>query len=164
MRSHREIPLNFISQQRALTWREVLIGVQEHWLSATQAVELAIDRMQKGDDNPSVLALSCLLREEADLAEGLLEELVNESPGNSESAGRQTWMRLLVAWAFENRATLPDPLGVLEEIYADFDYAPELRHLIRYEPQAEDVGAPVGAEALLRGWEEYVQRLRNRRD
>ncbi len=66
-------------------------------------------------------------------------------------------MRILLAWAYHRRASFSGPLGVDEQIYADFGDPSELRHLVRYNPPDESA-APfeLGEDALLRKWAAYV--------
>jgi len=118
-------------------------------------VAIAMEQVKRGDEGPDLLALAGVLKEdEGDIAK-LVSALVAHVPGNSEQDARLTWMRILLAWAYEKRSSFSDPLGIVEQIYADFGYPDEIRHLIRYNPP-EDAGAEGGEDSLLRRWGEYV--------
>ena len=66
----------------------------------------------------------------AELVESLARLVAAEPPAERVDLYR-TRMRLLMAWAYEHRAAYEDPLEIVEEIYANFDYPKEIRHLVR---------------------------------
>lgn len=158
MNTDRAIPLPFVQERKRLTWREVELGVREQWLNPEDAITLALDRVEQGDDRADVLALASVLRRDAQEVPGFLSELVRRDPGNSESAARLSWMRILLAWIYENRSAFADPLGLVEEIYADFGYPDEIRQLVRYNPPAASDTCGAGSEpTLMRHWAEYLK-------
>jgi len=155
MSNNREIPLEFIQRRHGLTWREVGVGIREQWLRRGDAVAIAMDQVERGDEGPDLLALAGVLKEDEGEVVELVSVLVSRIPGNSEQDARLTWMRVLLAWVYEKRSSFSDPLGIVEQIYADFGYPDEIRHLVRYNPP-EDSSSEGGEESLLRRWGEYV--------
>lgn len=154
----REIPLEFVRRYCALTWREVGLGVREQWLRCGDAVDLAVERVMRGDDvGAEAAALACLLKEDVDEVCEALARLVQDKPGNTEAEARMSWLRVLLAWLYEHQASFPEPLAIIEELYAAFGYPQEIRHLIRYNapPDSEPLSA-LGEPALLRQWAKYV--------
>ncbi|MEZ4398412.1 MAG: DUF2247 family protein [Kofleriaceae bacterium] len=163
MNNNREVPFEFIRQRHSLTWREVELGIREQWLRGADAVALAMEQVVQGDEGPGMLALAAVLKEdEGDVAE-LVSDLVASFPGNSEQDARLTWMRILLAWVYEMRASFSDPLGIVEQIYADFGYQDEIRHLVRYNP-SEDSNSELGEDFLLRRWGDYLNGLSEGRE
>lgn len=155
MSNDRAIPLEFIRERHGLTWREVEVGIREQWLRRGDAVAIAMARVERGDEDLDLLALAGVLKEdEGDVAD-LVSALVTRIPGNSEQDARLSWMRILLAWAYEKRSGFSDPLGIVEQIYADFGYPDEIRHLVRYNPP-DDSSPEGGQDSLLRKWGEYV--------
>ena len=155
MSNYREIPLEFIRERHGLTWREVEVGIREQWLRRCDAVVIAIARVEGGNEDPDLLALAGVLKEdEGDVAD-LVSALVTRILGNSEQDARLSWMRILLAWVYEKRSGFSDPLGIVEQIYADFGYPDEIRHLVRYNPP-DDSSPEGGEDSLLRKWAEYV--------
>ena len=68
-------------------------------------------------------------------------------------------MYLILRWVLEHRERFEDPLGVAEQIYADFDYPPELESMIRYMPASGgyDPRAHTLAENEARLYEAWAQ-------
>ena len=64
------------------------------------------------------------------------------------------WAYLELKAAYEMRDRLRDPLGVVEEMYAHFDYPAKVAAFVRYMPPPP--GAPVGEEALYDRWSTYL--------
>jgi hypothetical protein len=64
------------------------------------------------------------------------------------------WTYLQLKAAYEMRDRLRDPLGVVEEIYAKFDYPAPVAAFIRYMPPAP--GMPIGEDALYDRWSRYL--------
>jgi hypothetical protein len=64
------------------------------------------------------------------------------------------WTYLQLKAAYEMRDRLRDPLGVVEEIYAKFDYPAPVAAFIRYMPPAP--GMPIGDDALYDRWSRYL--------
>ena len=73
--------------------------------------------------------------------------------------GEAKWLYLALAWLFENRDSVSDPLVQVEMIYADFDYPPEITSLVYYMPCDEpDLGSRELNEArIYANWENYLQ-------
>lgn len=154
----QRIPLSFVQARRKLTWREVEVGIREGWLAPEDAVLLAVAQVERGDEDPDVLQLASVFKDQADEAGDVVSILVGRKPGNTEEEARSTWMRILLAWVYENRSRFTDPLGIVEEVYADFGYPDEIRHLVRYNPADEQaVPNERGEPGLIRLWSEYVE-------
>ncbi|SFR53912.1 hypothetical protein SAMN04488591_1843 [Microbacterium azadirachtae] len=56
--------------------------------------------------------------------------------------------------AYESRNLNSDPLGAVEEIYADFDYPASIFNLVRYMPATQ--GQEIGLEAIYSDWLKYL--------
>jgi hypothetical protein len=65
------------------------------------------------------------------------------------------WTYLELKAAYELRTRLQDPLGVVEEIYADFDYPARVASFVRYMPVPP--GAATGEDALYDRWVAYLR-------
>jgi hypothetical protein len=153
----REIPFQFVKERHELTWREIEVGIREQWLRRGDAVAIAMACVEQGDEDPDMVALAGVLKEDEGEVVELVSNLASRSPMCSEAEARRSWMRILLAWAFEKRSSFSDPLGIVEQIYADFGYPDEIRHLVRYNPLDADVSSEHGEDALVRKWAEYVK-------
>jgi hypothetical protein len=74
-------------------------------------------------------------------------------------------MLLTLDWVLTNRESFKDPLGEVEEIYADFDYPQEIAPLVRYMPPTDgwrpgEHSAEVNLARLFRLWADFVERKR----
>jgi hypothetical protein len=64
----------------------------------------------------------------------------------------------VLAWFYEHRAEVPDPLQRVEEVYADFGYPEQLAKFVRYMPmEGPDLGSREANERrLFERWKRYV--------
>ena len=76
----------------------------------------------------------------------------------TEAELRDKWLYLVLAWLYEQRGAVPDPLQTVEEVYADFGYPEEIAGLIRYMPMdGPDLGSREANERrLFERWRQYL--------
>ena len=55
-----------------------------------------------------------------------------------ERIAKDKWLYLSLASLFENKEYMDDPLSVVEDIYADFEYPPEIQSFVRYMPATDN--------------------------
>jgi hypothetical protein len=116
------IPVTFISDRVSLNWSEVLWGYEKKLIGWHSVVQLAENRLLNGSNGATDIELASLGKEQAGSVGDLLRQLVATSTASSEEDAKQKWLYLTLSWVFENRADYSDPLAVVEEVYADFDY------------------------------------------
>lgn len=65
---------------------------------------------------------------------------------------------LVLAWIYENREGVADPLGIVEEIYADFDYPGEVAPFVRYMPMSgpDLCSREKNEERMYGNWKAYL--------
>jgi hypothetical protein len=151
------IPATFITDRAGLTWREVLFGVDNELVSPETAIDLAIHALENGTELPAVIELASLSKTES--TRPLVEQLANAESEQELTQVREKWLYLVLAWIFEHRNEYPEPLQVVEEVYADFDYPKEVAAFIRYMPMAgPDRGSrQENNRQLYENWEEYIR-------
>ena len=66
------------------------------------------------------------------------------------------WLYLQLRAAYYERERLKDPLGVVEQIYADFDYPSTVAPFVRYMPLWP--GDEPGVGPLMARWTDYLAR------
>jgi hypothetical protein len=76
-------------------------------------------------------------------------------PG-SPRGGAPTRLSLQLKAAYDERERLNDPLGVVEEIYALFDYPSAIAPFVRYMPLRS--GDEPGVGPLMDRWADYLAR------
>lgn len=156
------IPFSFVRDQLGLTWADVVWGYQKGWLDAAGVVEYAVAQLAGDDDaSPALVELAGLTRSEFAEVPFLLEKVVGAAGTETNPDSERKWLYLVLAWVYDRRAELSDPLGVVEQLYADFGYPAELRGFVRYmppedhyEPQAHTHFENIAR--LFSKWEEYL--------
>lgn len=156
------IPFAFVRDRLDLTWADVAWGYRKGWLTPASVVEYAVTQLA-GDDDPrsAVVELAGLTRSELDEVPFLLEKILGPAGPETNHDSEHKWRYLILAWVYHRRAELSDPLGVAEELYADFGYPAELRGFVRYmppehryEPQAHTHAENIAR--LFSKWKEYL--------
>jgi hypothetical protein len=147
-----KIPLTLIQPRSHLTWREVEFGLQKGCLTDEEAIGLAIDHVTAGDESSDVVDLASVLPHEKHNVPEIVRRLAERDP----ECSRDKWLFLLLAWLYEHRDTVEEPLAVVEELYADFDYPEEIASFIRYMSPQDP--SRVGEPYLLDTWRRYPRR------
>lgn len=96
-------------------------------------------------------------KEQQEIATDLLTVAARSSGKEGESMER-AWLVFSVSLAYILRKDLLDPLQVIEEIYADFNYPEELVGFIRYMPmQGPNLGSREANEnRMFERWRSWV--------
>lgn len=128
------IPYSFIRELVLLSWRDALWGYERQLIGWPDVVAIAEDRLLLGSGNPMEIELSCLGKSETQQIGELFRILAGDESEDVGSATDKKWLFLVLAWLFENRNAVPDPLSEVESIYADFDYPPEIEGFVSYMP------------------------------
>ncbi len=83
-------------------------------------------------------------------------ELIEDLEFVDEPAERRArlWLFLALAYVFDRREEFEDPLAVVEELYALFEYPDEIQGLVRY--MSVPVGEPAGVDAVMQRWARWV--------
>ena len=81
-------------------------------------MDFALDRLALDQDLPPAL-VELAERVKGERTRDLVERLAAAEPPMGAEAIKGKWLYLVRAWVFENRDAYPDPLSMVEEIYAD---------------------------------------------
>lgn len=131
-------------------------GFERGWLRATTVIDQAVREVKRGSDDSFLLEVASLLRDDVDRLPDLLAQL--DSPDHihdpRESARKGLYLQLKAA--YDRRQALRDALGVVEQIYADFEYPPAIEDFVRYMPLRS--GDQPGEAALLERWAAFLER------
>ncbi len=156
------IPFSFVQDRLGLTWADVAWGYQKGWLDAAGVVESAVAQLARDDDaRAALIELAGLTRSEFSEVPLLLEKVVGEQGAETNPDPERKWLFLVLAWAYDHRAELSDPLGIVEQVYADFGYPVELRGFVRYMPPEDHYEPHTNSQAeniarLFSRWKEYL--------
>lgn len=130
------IPLHFAEKKTVLNWADLLWGYRKALLTWKDLVKVAEKNIMAGSDDALEIELAGVDKESVWNVAMLAEKLAERSP-SSESVVKRKWLFLTLAWAYECRLELNDPLGRVEDVYADFDYPPEIESFVRYMPPTD---------------------------
>jgi hypothetical protein len=152
-----KIPYDFVRQRVNLSWRDVQFGLERQLIVPQVAIDKATDRVSESDDASSnEVELASL--SESDPILDPVSRLAAVENGAADEDVQARWLYLVLAWLFENRASVNDPLGMVEEVYSDFGYPREIAPFVRYMPMVgPDLGNPEQNEARLYDrWKSYL--------
>lgn len=156
----KRIPFLFIKRLTRLSWGEAAWGYHNQYIGWVDATELACDRIVGDEVEPAVIELAGISKSDASEVGYYLDKLA-KGVEYDEKEMKAKWLYLSLAWCFENRALLPDPFEVVEEIYSDFEYSEDVAPFVRYMPVTDgyDPSANSAEEnhsRLLSKWRDYL--------
>ncbi|MGI8820484.1 MAG: DUF2247 family protein [Chthoniobacterales bacterium] len=151
-----KIPYEFACKRVPLSWQDVQFGLERQLIAPQVAIQKAMDRLSASTDaTPDEIELAGRSAEEPVLQ--LVSRLAARDTIKCDEI-QSKWLYLLLAWILENCALLNDPLRIVEEVYAAFDYPSEIASFVRYMPMVgPDLGNREQNEARLYDrWKSYV--------
>jgi hypothetical protein len=150
------LPAPFVIERASPTGAELAYGFREGWLSRKDVVEVALAKY-KADVvlSPPEEELALLLPDDLDRVDDVVSVL--EFSDEPVEQRERLWLFLALAWLLDHRSDYEDPLGVIEQLYADFEYPEEIRSLVRFIPLGP--GDVPGIEGIERRWHDYVERV-----
>jgi hypothetical protein len=119
-------------------------------------VDLATEETRRGADDPVLMELAALLSDETDRVPELLEALDDPERVHDPRESARKWLYLQLKAAYLERSRLTDPLGAVEQMYADFEYPGTIEGFVRYMPLRS--GDTPGEQALLERWADFLDR------
>jgi hypothetical protein len=153
-----QVPYSFIRGRFRLRWCDVLFGLRNELLDPEAPIQMALACLEMEETAaPPLVQLASLLKPTEDCLQ-LVQALCDHERPALEEEVRSRWLCISLAWVFEHKSNYADPLRVVEEIYADFDYPKEIAHFVRYMPMARpDAGSSAAnLERMFSDWQEFV--------
>ena len=146
------LPYDFVCKNIELNWGSVFYALQNKIISPKAVIEHAMSELARLNDYPQeLLELASLNKGES--VHPYIDILANNEKISGIHDFSNTWLYLLLLWVFENKNSLSDPLGVVEKIYADFEYPEIISGFVRYMPTKSELPS---SEYLYGKWEEYL--------
>ena len=130
------IPLSFSMNTLPLGWSDIAWAYHKHILAWKDVVKYADQKVLSGDFNDKEAAISLFGKENTEDIVQAADTLAEQSGGDTEIAKRK-WLFISLSWLFSNKDTIDDPLALVEDIYEDFDYPPEIQAFVRYMPPTD---------------------------
>jgi hypothetical protein len=159
---HFKLELAFILAKQTPTWTQLLLGLQESWIENRDIVEIAKNFVREGDSREAILEIASV----TDLSSSFSFQLstLAEHEHEIEESVRLYWLRIILSWIYENLAMYDDPLGIVEDLYAGFEYPEEIRHLVRYNVPLDGYNpqgfSPQENELrLMKQWKNYLDSI-----
>jgi hypothetical protein len=153
-----------------LSPQELLWALDRGFIRPKTIVDYAVDRLIYPQNEDGLYNISLLNKDERyqvreNLEDYLQNQVVKGNPLISEDELSEKWLYLLLKWLYENKYRFDDPLGIVEEIYADFDYPAEIEGFIRYMPidnsneeLYDSIDQPIkNSERLMKKWLIFLQ-------
>lgn len=152
-----KLKYDFVSKKVKLTWKDILYAINRNFLPSDSAIEHAMVKISQSEEyNQALLDLASLYKGES--VQPYLDELARLDLGQDDSMLNEKWLYLVLDLVFENKDNYADPLGVVEQIYADFDYPELVTTFVRYMPSDEpSLGSLELIELrLYKKWKDYL--------
>ncbi|WP_434673311.1 DUF2247 family protein [Pseudomonas sp. R1-15] len=135
-----------------LSWGELLFGLQHGYVNEKGVTDYICDALTIDAPNEA-FEIASLETQEQYLVRGLLETL-NEQDSRTGKETSEAWLFLLLSFTYEHKNEYDDPLSLVEELYADFDYPEKIASLIRYMPPQD--GSNGSEELLFNQWKNII--------
>jgi hypothetical protein len=156
--------LDFCMLSVDLQWSDVIWGVEHGLLTWKDVRNFALYRLSNPqsttfDVENSIVALG---KDNASEIMDLARDAASYNSPIVVDQQNEKWLFLLLKWAYENRSSIPYPLGVVDELYADFGYPENLEPFVAFLPP-KDGWEPLkhtaqeNEERLFRNWESYLK-------
>jgi hypothetical protein len=145
-----------LAEEVAMTAEDLGYGFERGFLKPADVIALAAHEMGCGADDDVLVALGSLLRDEDGRVPEVLELLDDPERVHDPRESARKWLYLQLKAAYDERERLNDPLRVVEEIYAEFDYPPAVAPFVRYMPLRP--GDEPGVGPLMARWADYLAR------
>jgi hypothetical protein len=150
-----EVGVEFLLREDLpLSPEDLRFGLEKGWLHTPTVIQYAVREVEKGATDSILLDTASLLPDEVDKLGEILAQLDDPFRVYDPRRSHRIWLYVQLKAAYERREELADPLGVIEEIYADFDYPPTIADLVRYMPLRD--GDEPGVAAILQRWHGYL--------
>lgn len=140
----------FVAGRLKPGWKDLLWTATNHWLDAKTIAKFA-DELASDDVRVEVATAAI------DGAEAALRSVLEREAATDETPDasvRERWMRVAVAWLYENRETYTDPWAVIEEVWEAFGHPESLNGLIRWMPPPP--GGKPGEAGMLERWRDLA--------
>jgi hypothetical protein len=126
-------PLDFCLAKVDISWADFVWALQRQIFTWKDAIAFAKFRIaQTPDANELEQELARLEKVNAGRVNSLVRDLAELAL--SQQVNEKKWLYLHLAWTYQQRELIADPLGEVERIYSDFGYPEEIEGFVRYMP------------------------------
>ncbi|MCZ4281967.1 DUF2247 family protein [Kiloniella laminariae] len=133
-----KLSYRYVSKKCKLTWQEIIFAIQCNIFTPYSAVEHGVSLLLADEEySGSLCELASLSEEESLLNNGsmvypLVDDLIASEEKQRLDFIRSKWLYLTLLWVYENKDRYNDPLEIVDEVYADFDYPRSIEAFVTY--------------------------------
>ena len=157
------IPYSFFSESMKSNWHDILIAIENDYLSLESAIDHALKEMEENPDYSNEV-FNLALISPGDISEyeeihknlATLAELVSD---DDRKKTKEKILFVLLKWIYENRASYEDPLWVVWIIYDDFGFPNALEKFVYYmSPLDPSLGfGEEKIKLMYDNWQDYLK-------
>jgi hypothetical protein len=152
-----EVPAAFVlAEDVPMTAEDLRYAFERGFLKPADVVALAEHEVGQGADDDILMALASLLRDEVGCVAGVLDRMDDPMRVHDAREPARKWLYLQLKAAYDEQVRLSDPLGAVEEVYADFGYPSAVAPFVRYMPLRP--GDKPGTGPLMDRWRSFLSR------
>jgi hypothetical protein len=156
--------LDFCVRSVDLQWSDVVWGIENGIFTWKDVRNFALHRMTDPRSTTFDIenSIASLDKNEASEMMDLARDAASNASPVTTRQEQERWLFLLLKWAYENRSSIPYPLGVVDELYAEFGYPENMESFVAFLPP-KDGWEPMKHTAtenenrLLTNWETYLK-------
>lgn len=128
--------LDFCLRVMVLNWKDIIWGVERGIFSWKDVRNFALAKLDRNSSTFDIEnEISMLDKNNASEIMSLARDAASIDCEFGNIADR--WRFLLLKWIYENRNTFTHPLGVVEELYAEFDYPQDMESFVPFLPPSD---------------------------
>lgn len=131
-----KIPIDYINSITKLSDSCAIYGYQKHYINWHDCVQTIVS------NNPNA-EIGLFFKQINKENLFLIEEGFAKFNMFFEKNVVKKWMYIVLHWIYDNRKVLSDPLGLVEEVYCEFDYPEEIEEFVRYMPVKDSYNSSV---------------------
>ena len=152
-----EVDMAFLEDERLpMSLYDIRYGFDHGWLTPETVIDWATRELTQGDDDPIVVRLGCLLRDEAGEVGEVLCQLESPEHIHDPRDSARLWLYVQLKAAYVSRTEFDDPLEIVELIHAAFDYPSTIARFVRHA--ALRPGDELGIKGLMDRWAQFLSR------
>lgn len=151
------IPYEYVKKLIDVTWNDILFAIEYGFMIRKSAIEHAF-HVIGCDPNPPQNVIDLAWAKDNNAIFLHLDKITN-SKVRDDGVCKKKFLYLILNWVYENKSQYPDPLGMVEVIYADFGYPTEISEFVRYMPAKEPIFDSVdeNIDRLFLMWKSYLE-------
>lgn len=128
--------LDFCRKVVVLNWKDIIWAVERGIFSWKDVREFAVGRLDGMFPTFDIEnEISMLDKDDASEIMSLARSAASIDSEFGSVPDR--WRFLLLKWIYENRSSFANPLGAVEELYAEFDYPQDMESFVSFLPPSD---------------------------